>query len=74
MARQTKVELVDDISGGTASETVTFGLDGTTYGIELNDKNAKKLRDALGPYIEHGRRVSRARSNGRARRGGQGWE
>jgi hypothetical protein len=69
MARQTKVELVDDISGGPASQTVTFGLDGTAYEIELNDRNAKKLRDALGSYIEAGRRASRSRSNGRANRG-----
>jgi hypothetical protein len=33
MARQTKVELIDDISGGPASQTVTFSVDGVSYGI-----------------------------------------
>ena len=42
------IVLEDDIDGSDATETVAFGLDGTSYEIDLNDKNAAKLRDALG--------------------------
>ena len=35
----------------------SFGLDGTTYEIDLNDKNAAKLRDALAGYVGHARKV-----------------
>jgi len=51
MATQTTVTLVDDLDGSAATETLTFGLDGTTYEIDVNDKNAKKLRDALANYV-----------------------
>ena len=36
---------------------MSFGLDGTSYEIDLNDKNASKLRDALAPYVGHARKV-----------------
>lgn len=60
MAQRTVVILEDDIDGGEATDTVTFGLDGVTYEIDLNDKNAADLRAALAPWVGHGRRVSRA--------------
>lgn len=64
MAQRVQVILEDDIDGGDASETVTFGLDGVTYEIDLNDENAASLRDALAPYTGAGRRVSGRRSSG----------
>ena len=63
MAQRVQVILEDDIDGGDASETVTFGLDGVTYEIDLNEKNAAALRDALAPYTGAGRRVSGRRSS-----------
>ena len=65
MAQKVNIILVDDIDGSEATETVTFGLDGTTYEIDLNDKNAGKLRDALASYIGHGRKVTTASRRGR---------
>ena len=65
MAQKIHIVLEDDLSGGEATETVTFGLDGTTYEIDLNDKNAGKLRDALAPYVGHGRKVGAAPRRGR---------
>ena len=65
MAQKVHIVLEDDIDGSEATETVSFALDGTSYEIDLNDENAAKLRDALAPYIGHGRKVS-----GGARRGG----
>lgn len=56
MAQQVIVSLVDDIDGTDAAETIEFGLDGVKYEIELSQENANNLRDALAPYVEHGRR------------------
>jgi hypothetical protein len=60
MAQKVNIVLVDDIDGSEATETVSFGLDGTTYEIDLNDGNAAALRDALGGYIGHARKVGGA--------------
>ncbi|MGI5481981.1 histone-like nucleoid-structuring protein Lsr2 [Streptomyces lavendofoliae] len=58
MAQRVVVTLFDDIDGGEAAETVTFGLDGKTYEIDLNPANAKKLRKTLAPYLAAARRQS----------------
>ena len=57
MAQKVSIELVDDLDGSAATETISFGLDGASYEIDLNDKNAAALRDALASYIGHGRKV-----------------
>jgi len=63
-----RMVLVDDIDGSEATETVTFGLDGSEYEIDLSSDNADRLREVLAPYIGHGRRASgRRRSGGGAR-------
>jgi hypothetical protein len=67
MAQKVHIILEDDLDGGDATETVTFGLDGTSYEIDLSDENAAKLRDALAVYIGHGRKVS-SRASGRGGR------
>ena len=58
MAQKVNIVLVDDLDGSDASETVSFGLDGTAYEIDLNDKNAAALREALSGYVGHARKVS----------------
>ena len=58
MARQTVTRLVDDLDGGVAHETVRFGLDGQQFEIDLSTRNAKKLRNELAPFVEHGNRIS----------------
>lgn len=63
MAKQTVVTLIDDIDGSAATETITFGIDGASYSIDLGDKNAKKLRDAVATFVAHARRESSARSS-----------
>lgn len=65
MAQKVSIELVDDIDGSGAGETVVFGLDGTTYEIDLNDEHAEALREALALYIGHGRRVAAGAKRGR---------
>ena len=58
MATETIVKLLDDLDGGAAHETVTFGLDDDVYEIDLSTKNAKKLRGDLASYVERGTRVT----------------
>ena len=40
MAQKVLTMLTDDLDGSDASETITFGLDGVTYEIDLNTKNS----------------------------------
>jgi hypothetical protein len=67
MAQRVNVVLVDDIDGSDAVETVSFGLDGVDYEIDLSDKHARQLRDALALYVGHGRRATRKRGGRRSR-------
>ena len=64
MATHKKIILVDDVDGGDAAETVSFGLDGAFYELDLSKQNADNLRKAISGFVEHGRRVG-----GRAKRG-----
>jgi hypothetical protein len=59
MARREIVVLEDDLDGGDADETVRFALDGAFYEIDLNDKNAKRLRESLATYVAVARRAGR---------------
>ena len=73
MAQKVQVILVDDLDGGPAEETVTFGLDGVSYEIDLNESNAQKMRDFLAPYVASARRGSgRGGANGASRGRGRG--
>lgn len=65
MAQRVQIVLEDDLDGGAAAETVTFGLDGVSYEIDLSDKNAGKLRDEFASWIGHARRSGGRRSTGR---------
>ncbi len=51
MAKQTIIQLTDDLDGSEASQSVTFAYKGKTYSLDLNDENASELDDALAPYI-----------------------
>lgn len=61
MAQRVNIVLIDDIDETEATETVTFGLDGVTYEIDLNEDNAARLRDSLAEFVGHGRKVSGSR-------------
>jgi FMN phosphatase YigB (HAD superfamily) len=58
MAQQVFVSITDDLDGSEAAETITFDLDGTSYEIDLNEKNAAALRKALDKYVASARRSS----------------
>ena len=70
MAQKVNIVLVDDIDGSEASETVAFGLDGTSYEIDLNDGNAAALREALAGYVGHARKVTGSGRRTSSRRSG----
>jgi len=57
MAQVTEVKLVDDLDGSEAAESITFGLDSKEYEIDLNDKHAAELRDALALFVGAARRA-----------------
>jgi Lsr2 len=67
MAQRVSVNLVDDIDGGSAVETIRFALDGTEYEIDLGKRNAERLRAAMADYIGGGRRLVRTTGRGRGR-------
>ena len=61
MAKRVLYELVDDIDGKPADETVRFALDGVQYEIDLSTKNAARLRSAIAPFVAAGSRVGHGR-------------
>lgn len=66
MAQKVRVELVDDLDGGAADETVVFSLDGKAYEIDLNAENADTLRDVLRPYVTAARRTGKTTRGARS--------
>src|SRR5690242_10848481 len=68
VAQKTVVELVDDLDGGEADETVAFALDGVDFSIDLSSENASRLRDTLAEFVGHARRID-ARKSGKATNG-----
>jgi hypothetical protein len=68
------VQLVDDLDGTQSEDisTVTFGLDGITYEIDLTDKNASNLRKSLEDFVAHARRTGGRLKRGTAAAGSNG--
>jgi Spy/CpxP family protein refolding chaperone len=61
MARNVQVVVSDDLDGSDGAETVSFGLDGVSYEIDLTEKNRAKLEEDFAPYVSAARRISRSR-------------
>jgi hypothetical protein len=57
-----EVQLEDDLTGGPAEETVSFGVDGAAYEIDLNARHAANFRSQLARFAEHARPVRGRRS------------
>lgn len=68
MAQKVVTQLLDDLDGSEADETVLFGLDGESYAIDLSTKNAAALRKALDRYRGAARSSSTGRASGSGRR------
>lgn len=71
MAQRTNIIIVDDLTDETLPEgqgqTVTFGLDGTSYELDLSKDNADQLREDFKRYVDAARKVSRSTSGGSRR-------
>ncbi|MDT7741419.1 MAG: hypothetical protein QOE59_497 [Actinomycetota bacterium] len=57
MAQRTVVTLVDDLDGGVAEESGSFGLDHVDYEVDLSGEHAEALRGVLAPYVAAARRT-----------------
>lgn len=68
MAQRVHIVLTDDFDGSDAAETVTFGLDGNTYEIDLSLENAATLREFLQQYLAIGRKIGGRTKAGTAKR------
>ena len=62
MATKFLTTLQDDIDGSNATQTIRFALDGIEYEIDVSDRNANRLRNSLGDFIAHGRKVGGRRA------------
>jgi Lsr2 len=66
VAQKTVLELVDDLDGGPADETVAFALDGVEFVIDLSAANAARLRDTLAEFVGHARRTGGRKTRAKA--------
>ncbi|GAA1033257.1 MULTISPECIES: histone-like nucleoid-structuring protein Lsr2 [Amycolatopsis] len=66
MAQKVLVEMIDDLDGSEAGQTVPFGLDGVQYEIDLSDENAATLRQELATFIASARRTGGRKTTVRA--------
>lgn len=57
--QKVEVRLEDDLTGGPADETVTFGADGKDYEIDLTAEHAASLRKQLAAFVDRARQVQR---------------
>ncbi|MEV6931083.1 Lsr2 family protein [Dactylosporangium sp. NPDC051485] len=71
MARRVIHELIDDLDGGLADETLSFGLDGVQFTIDLSAKNAADLRDVLAPFVAAATKLGRTPAAVPPSRGGR---
>ncbi|MDA2804061.1 histone-like nucleoid-structuring protein Lsr2 [Nocardiopsis suaedae] len=67
MAQKVKVELIDDLDGTEADETIQFGLDGKNFEIDLTTENADKLRKALQEFVGAARKAQNKPARGSTR-------
>jgi len=67
VAREVIEKLIDDLDGSEATETVTFGLDGESFEIDLSKRNAAAFRKSLERYTRAGRRQGRTGTSRRGR-------
>lgn len=59
MARKVVVTVVDDLDGeSAAAETVSFGIDGVLYEIDLTEANAREFRASMAKWVPFARRVA----------------
>lgn len=69
MAQRVQVLLVCDLHDGDVegTETIAFGLDGSSYEIDVCEAHGKELRDAYAPFVGAARRAGRTGGGGQRR-------
>jgi len=70
VAKRVIHRLIDDLDGQPADETITIGLDGAHYEIDLTAANADKLRQVVAPFVASATKIGRDTSRGRTRAAG----
>ena len=65
MARETIVQITDDLDGSKGAEEVSFAYQGVEYRIDLGKKNKAALEKLLKPYTDAGTKVTRRTAGGR---------
>jgi hypothetical protein len=73
MAQRVQITLVCDLHGDEtpATETVDFGLDGSTYEVDLCQQHAGELRDRLAGFLGVARRPGGRGAQSSSGRGGR---
>lgn len=64
MAKRQFTQLVDDLDGLVIHEggrTISFGLEGKSFEIDLSPANVDALHAALAPFVEAARVIPRTR-------------
>jgi hypothetical protein len=74
MARKIITTVSDDIDGTPDAQSVTFGLQGVAYSIDLSPKNKERLTKALAPFIASARRQRTATPQPAARVADRGYD
>ncbi|MFF7074505.1 histone-like nucleoid-structuring protein Lsr2 [Streptomyces pseudovenezuelae] len=66
MVQRTVTIYTDDLTGteGEDVATHTFSLDGVSYEVDLNPDSYQRLLDALGPFVQVGRKAVGSRRGG----------
>jgi hypothetical protein len=64
---QTVESFADDVDGSAAAETIAFGVDGVSYEIDLNKRNAKAIRTDFDKWVKFARKTPRTRAKRVAR-------
>jgi hypothetical protein len=74
MAQKVQVMLVCDLHSDEVegTETVAFGLDGSSYEIDVCEAHGRELRDGFAPYVGAARRAGRSSNAAPQRRGSRG--
>ncbi|BAJ75785.1 hypothetical protein MTES_2821 [Microbacterium testaceum StLB037] len=69
MAIKHITHLVDDLDGSVLEEgegkQITFSVEGRAYEIDLSNRNADKFYDAVAPFVDAARSVSRTTTTSR---------
>ena len=54
--KQHRIELIDDIDGSEAHETIHFKWEGREHEIDLSKEHAEQFRSVLAPYLKVARK------------------